>query len=80
MVVILAVVAEIPHDAGRIFDSEAGLMKKITHPGRSPKSAAQFEGLKSLYNHQLRPQDRAGATRMLSVLSLRGNLGTKMCL
>jgi hypothetical protein len=32
MYVILAVVAEIPHDAGRIFDSEAGVDEKNHSP------------------------------------------------
>ena len=65
MVVVPAEVAEIPLQEEGVIQRQV-LMKKIAHPGRSPKSAADFEGLKTLFD-QLRLQDRACTTRMLSV-------------
>ena len=67
MVVVLAVAADIPH-VGNCFDSEAVLMKKFAQPGQSPKSAAEFDGLKTLSTScifQIGPTPPA--TRMLSV-------------
>jgi hypothetical protein len=65
MVVVPAEVAEIPLQEEGVIQRQV-LMKKIAHPGRSPKSAADFEGWRTLFD-QLRLQDRACTTRMLSV-------------
>jgi hypothetical protein len=65
MVVVPAEVAEIPLQEEGVIQRQV-LMKKIAHPGHSPKSAADFEGWRTLFD-QLRLQDRACTTRMLSV-------------
>jgi hypothetical protein len=66
MVVVLAEVVEIPLVQEEGLIQRQVLMKRIAHPGCSSKRAAEFEGLKILFD-QLRLQDRACTTRMLSV-------------